>query len=307
MPARHQQPPQLPHLTGAEDCIIRLHAMTTTRPISSHGRFLWYELATTDMEAAKAFYTAVVGWSAQDASMPGQAYTLFTAKGVPVGGLMQLPEEASRLGFRPGWLGYVGVDDVDQAAERVERLGGAVHVPPKEIPGISRLAVAVDPQMATIALLKWLEPAPQPPSDLSVPGRVGWHELLAADWEAAWVFYGDLFAWQKAQAETGAVGTYQMFCADGLTMGGMYTKPATVTVPFWLYYFNVGDTDAAATRVKAGGGRILNGPVAVPGGNWIVHCSDPQGVMFALTGTRRHEGIGYFGPAAPRFERAKAP
>ena len=165
--------------------------------VSSHGRFLWYELVTTDMEAAKAFYAEVVGWGTQDASMPGTAYTLFTAGGASVSGLMSLPEDAGKSGFRPSWLGYVGVDDVDATAERIRQLGGAVHVPPRDIPNISRVSVAVDPQMATIALFKWLAPGQAQPAELDTLGRVGWHELLAADWEKAWGFYGELFGWKK--------------------------------------------------------------------------------------------------------------
>ena len=268
--------------------------------VNSYGRFVWYELMTTDMEAAKAFYADVVGWGTQDASMPGMPYTLFTAGGAPVSGMMALPEDAQGMGARPSWLGYVGVNDVDAAADRIKHLGGAVHVPPKEIPNISRFSVASDPQMATLALFKWLKPGQEQPAELGTPGRVGWHELLAADWEKALAFYGELFGWQKADADTGAMGTYQLFSAGGQTIGGMFTKPAMVPVPFWLYYFNIGDIDAAAKRVKAGGGQILNGPIEVPGGNWIVQCTDPQGAMFALVGKRSHNGIGYFERAASR-------
>src|SRR5713101_1039931 len=236
--------------------------------VDSHGRFVWYELTTTDVEAAKAFYAEVVGWGTQDASMPGMAYTLFTAGGASVSGVMGLPEDARKLGFRPTWLGYVGVNDVDATADRIKQLGGAVHVPPMDIPNISRFSVAVDPQMATIALFKWLTGGQEQPAELDAPGRVGWHELLAADWEKAWAFYGELFGWQKAPADVGASDTYRVFSAGGQTIGGMCTKPATAPAPFWLYYFNIGDIDLAARRVKAGGGRILNGPIEVPGGGW---------------------------------------
>ena len=177
------------------------------------------------MEAAKAFYAEVVGWGTQDASMPGMAYTLFTAGGDPVGGLMVLPEDARKMGAKPSWIGYVGVNDVDATADRIKHLGGTVHVPPKEIPNISRFSVVADPQMATIALFKWLEAGQAQPAELSTPGRVGWHELLAADWEKALAFYGELFGWQKADADIGAVGTYQLFSAGGQTIGGMFTKP----------------------------------------------------------------------------------
>ena len=116
------------------------------------------------------------------------------------------------------------------------------------------------------------------------PGRVGWHELLADDWEKALAFYGELFDWRKANADAGPMGTYQLFSIGGQTIGGMFTKPPIVPVPFWLYYFNVPDIDAAAEHVKAGGGQIIEGPAAVPG-SWILRCTDPQGAMFALMGS----------------------
>jgi predicted enzyme related to lactoylglutathione lyase len=88
-----------------------------------------------------------------------------------------------------------------------------------------------------------------------------------------------------------------MFSAGGQTIGRMFTKPASEPVPFWLYYFNVDDIDVARKRVKASGGRIVNGPIEVPGNRWIVQCTDPQGAIFALVGKRSHNAIGYFAPA----------
>src|SRR5262249_34102519 len=122
----------------------------------SHGRFVWYELMTTDMEAAKAFSAEVVGWGPPDARMPGMTYTLFPAGGASVSGLMGLSEDARKSGLRPSWLGYVGVSDVDATADRVKELGGAVHVPPTGIPNISRFSVAAYPQMTNITLLQWM-------------------------------------------------------------------------------------------------------------------------------------------------------
>jgi hypothetical protein len=262
--------------------------------VSSHGRFVWYQLLTTDVEAAKAFYTDVLGWGTRDASAPGMPYTLFTAGDASVTGLMGLSDDARSMGVQPRWLGYVGVDDVDAAADRIRQLGGVVHVPSMDIPDVSRFSVVADPQMATLALFKGVKSVQQPPAEPRALGRVGWHELLAADWEKAWPFYRELFGWQKTDADTGVVGTYQLFSAGGQTIGAMFTKPAAVPVPFWLYYFNVGDIDAAAKRVRAGQGQVLNGPIEVPGSSWILQCTDPQGAVFALVGKRSHNGIGYF-------------
>jgi predicted enzyme related to lactoylglutathione lyase len=259
--------------------------------VSTHGRFTWYELITSDVEAAKVFYAEVVGWDTKDASISGMAYTLFTAGKASVSGLLELPEDARNLGATPSWTGYVGVDDVDAIVDRIKQLGGAVYVPPKDNPNISRFSVVADPQLATLGLFKWLKPDLDQPTELGVPGRVGWHELLAADWEKAWAFYAGLFGWQKALADTDVMRTYQLFSVGGQMIGGMFTKPPMVPVPFWLYYFNIGDIDAAAKRVNARSGQVINGPIEVPDGSWVVQCTDPQGAIFGLVGKRRHKRI----------------
>jgi predicted enzyme related to lactoylglutathione lyase len=265
--------------------------------VELRSRFVWYELMTTNMKAAMTFYTKVVGWGAWDASMPGRPYILFSEGPAAVGGLAGLPADAGEA--KPGWIGYVGVDDVDATVERIERLGGVVHVPPMDIAGTSRFAVVADPQATRFALFKWLNPAQAPRADPEAAGRVGWNELFAADWEAAFAFYRELFGWEKDQAEADETGTYQLFSIAGRTIGGMRTKPAIAPETFWLYYFNVGDIDAAARRVTAGGGHIVHDPMEVRGGRWIVQCMDPQGALFALQGKRRPDPAGYFRRAVP--------
>jgi uncharacterized protein len=259
------------------------------------GRFTWYELMTTDMKAATAFYAKVMGWGAWDASGPGRPYTLFSAGPDAVGGLMSLSAGALSAGVNPNWIGYVAADDLDAAAGRVTRLGGSVDVPPTDIADISRFAVFSDPQSSRLGLFKWRKSGARPPS---APGRVGWHELLAADWEQAWTFYSELFAWQKGEASICETGTYQLFSAHGQTIGGMFTKGPTILAPIWLYYFSVGDIDAVTQRVTTGGGRLIHGPLETPDGRWIAQCTDPQGALFGLEGKRRPLAPGYFAPAA---------
>jgi len=268
-----------------------------------HGRFVWYELTTTDLGAARAFYAAVMGWGARDASVPGMPYTLLTAAEEPIAGAMALPPQARNMGAEPRWLGYVAVDSVDRAAERLKRLGGTVYVPPTDVPDVSRFSIVADPQGAMLALIKWQR------DDRGVPGaaphtagRVGWHELLAADWRQAFGFYGELFGWQKVQIDAAVTGDYhQTFACAGETIGGMANKPPAVPQPFWLYYFNTDDIDAAAQRVSAGGGQVLEGPAQTPEGGLLARCADPQGAMFALIGRRGgNKPVGYFEPAASR-------
>ncbi|MPZ55095.1 MAG: VOC family protein [Rhizobiales bacterium] len=254
---------------------------------SSHGTFVWYELMTTDTKAAENFYHNVIGWDAKDAGMPGVQYTLLSANGTQVAGLMELPKAASEAGARSGWNGYVAVDDVDARATQFEKAGGHIHRAPDDIPGVGRFAMVSDPQGAVLALFKGAPGSEAPPAASATPGYGGWRELQAAEWQAAFAFYADLFGWTKAEAvDMGPMGVYQIFAIDGEMIGGMMTKPEAVPAPFWLYYFNIDAIEAAKTRVEARGGKIVNGPHQVPGGSWIVHCLDPQGAMFALVGPR---------------------
>jgi uncharacterized protein len=261
--------------------------------VDTRGRFVWYELMTTDIQAARIFYTTVVGWSARDASLPGMPYTLLLSGENSVGGLLNLPEGAARTGAKPRWIGYLHVDDVDAATDHVVALGGAVHIPPTNIADISRFAIVTDEQKAIFALLTWTEPRTEPTSAPRGSGRVSWHELFADDCDRALKFYGDLFGWRKTVGNSGELGTYQLFASRGQTIGGMLTKPPTLPVPFWLHYFNVGDIDAAASRVTAGGGLIINGPRQAPDGSWIVQCTDPQDAIFALIGKRSYAAAGF--------------
>jgi len=119
---------------------------------------------------------------------------------------------------------------------------------------------------------------------------VGWHELLAADWRRAFAFYREVFGWQKAN--TAPSDTYRLFSAGGQTIGGMLTKGPVEPAPFWLFYFNIGDIDTAAERVKEGGGEVKEGPIEMPDGSWIARCTDPQGAVFALQGKRSPDRIG---------------
>ena len=268
--------------------------------VNSHGLFVWYELMTTDVKAAKAFYAKVMGWRARDVSLPDAAFALCSAGDAPVSGLMSLPEGATAMGAAPHWVGYVGVNDIDAAADIVTRRDGTVYAPPTEIPNTSRFSVFSDPQTATLGMLESIGPERMPPADMNAPGRVGWHELLATDSEKALGFYGELFDWQKADADIGALGTYQRFSAGGQTIGGILTKPPSMPDPCWLYYFNVADIDAAAQRVTAAGGQILDDLLQSPGGGWIVQCADPQGAVFALAGGRSRKVVGYFERTSPR-------
>lgn len=251
--------------------------------------FFWYELMTTDVEAAEAFYTAVVGWTGQDfpASDRVGRYVVMHAGERGVGGLMKLPEEARKMGTPPIWLGYIHSVDVNRSVQDLTEAGGHVHRAPEEIPGVGHFAVVADPQGAVFMLLQ-PNGADQPKVPMTTNGHVGWHELFTSDWEKAFDFYAGRYGWTKGEPmDMGPMGTYQLFNVDGEPTGGMMNKPEQIPVPVWQFYFTVPAIDAAARRVTDNGGKVLMGPMDVPGGQWVVQCQDPQGAHFALVAAGR--------------------
>jgi hypothetical protein len=256
-------------------------------------KFIWYELMTPDLDAALDFYRAVVGWEAADhegATPGGARYVILSGGGRGMGGAMQLGEGMLAGGARPGWFGYVGVDDTDAKAREVEAAGGKVLMEPGDIPGVGRFAFVADPGGAPFYLLTPLprQDAP-PPLGRDARGAVAWHELHSASGEAAaFAFYSRLFGWETMQEmPMGPMGTYRIVGADGEPMGGMMDKPAESPAAMWGFYFNVEGIDAAAERVAAHGGQVLREAHQVPDGSWVIAARDPQGAAFALNSTRR--------------------
>ena len=251
----------------------------------SMSKFVWYDLATSDLGAAETFYRNVIGWDANDSGMDDRSYTIFSNGTIFVAGLMPITE-ACEEGMQPCWSGYVGVDDVDVYAKRLEAAGGKIHRAPEDIPGVGRFAVAADPQGAGFILFTPADSSiPQPETRPDAAGHIGWHELTTSDHEQAFAFYSGLFGWTKTDAmDMGPMGIYQMFATGGEAIGGMMNGPGSAR---WLYYINVDAIDECSARVLKHGGKITNGPQEVPGPMWVVQCMDPQGAHFAMVAPTR--------------------
>ena len=246
------------------------------------GRPLWYELMTTDMKAAEAFYTKVVGWTTAPFEGSPQPYSMFMRDGsAPIGGLMTKPDE---INAPPFWSMYVGVPKLEDAAAHIKRRGGSECSPVIDVPTVGRMQMMQDPQGAAFYIY---EPASaeQPPEGPAQVGEASWHELMTTDAASAIQFYSEIFGWQPSEAlDMGPLGKYHMFNRPHGMIGGMMNKsPEMADVPpNWQIYFLVPDIDAATERIKANGGQVINGPMEVPGGDWIVNGMDPQGAAFAL-------------------------
>ena len=164
-----------------------------------HGRFVWYELMTTDPEAAKDFYTKLIGWTTENWDDGPTPYTMWVNGKTSIGGLMQLPDEARQHGAPPHWLAYIATPSVDDTIKAAQARGATVRMGPMDIPTVGRIAVMADPQGAVFAVYT---PASETPGHdgTSKLGEFSWHELATPDHAAAFDFYSQLFGWVKTEA-----------------------------------------------------------------------------------------------------------
>jgi predicted enzyme related to lactoylglutathione lyase len=254
------------------------------------GDFIWYELMTTDAEGAKAFYDAVVGWTVGEASPEFNGYRMIgRADGKFAGGVLPLTDEMQQHGARPMWLGYVNVEDVDDAVAAIERAGGKPLMPAFDIPNVGRIAMVADPQGAPFYVMKPIPPAGREnePSDVfspDQPQRVSWNELSTSDPAAARQFYGEQFGWVSDDfMDMGEMGQYRFLDHHGVRIGAL-SGVMPGQQPKWRYYIRVPSIAAAKATAEQKGGTIAMGPHQVPTGDWIVIGTDPQGAEFALVG-----------------------
>jgi uncharacterized protein len=255
---------------------------------NQHGDFIWYELMTTDPDAATRFYGNILGWSVAPSEQPDMDYRVVSADSEQVGGFMALTPEMTAGGAQPCWAGYIAVDDTDAAAEAIKAAGGQVLMGPDDIPGIGRFAFVADPQGAMFYVMTDTSGKESTAFAKYAPkvGHCAWNELGTADPAAAWKFYGDQFGWTKdGELDMGPMGKYEFIKRD-VPIGAIMPKMPEMPVSAWTYYFRVPDIDVAAAAVTSGGGVLHMEPMEIPGGDYSVSAADPQGAVFGLVGPR---------------------
>ncbi|MBO9621291.1 MAG: VOC family protein [Sphingomonas sp.] len=248
-----------------------------------HGSWIWYELLTNDAPAALDFYTRVVGWTPTKFEGAPSDYTILNAGGEGLGGVMPNP-----MPTPPAWLGYIGVDDVDAMVAKIESLGGKVHMPPTTMEQVGRMALVEDPQGVKFYVMRGESPEASKAYDRRGMGKASWNELSTTDDAAALQFYGEVFGWQKDGAMPMPWGDYSFLrgASDAEVWGAMMPRENEGQPIGWGFYFRVGQIDEAKARIEQGGGTVRAGPMEVPGGEWVVMATDPQGAAFGLVGTK---------------------
>ena len=253
--------------------------------VEPRGQFVWHDLLTTDTAGAGAFYPRVAGWKPQPWEKDS-SYTLWINRTAPLGGLMRLPQDADAPPSH--WMPFIGTPDATATVDAARRLGAQVRKDVTEIPEVGTFAILADPQGATFAIFAPSSSAEFSGEAASGEGSFSWHELATTDDQAGMRFYAELFGWKKgARHDMGEMGYYQLINHGGKDIGGIYNLQAGITTPHWLSYVRVSDVNKAAKAAKAAGGRVVNGPMEVPGGDWIAQIMDPQGAAFAVHQIKR--------------------
>ena len=241
--------------------------------------FNWHDLMTSNVEDAKRFYKAVVGW---ETAPQGPGYNVLMVGGQGMGGIMAAPAEAT--GMPPFWSGYIMVKNVDKHCALIKKAGGAVHKEPWDIPGTIRMAVVSEPSGAVFNVYTPLGNGKMKPIPRGTVGTVGWNELATSDLTKSTKFYSTLFGWAKGPTHDMGpqFGNYQLMKVKRKDHAGMMKRPDFVPRDHWGFYFFVDGIDAGAKRITDHGGKITNGPMQVPTGDWVVQGQDPQGAHFSL-------------------------
>lgn len=254
-----------------------------------HGDFVWYELMTPDPDAAQKFYGGLIGWNFEEAGFNGQDYRSFNAGDAQVGGFLKLTDEMVQHGARPSWVGYVRVDNVPETVGKVRNAGGHIFMEGGEVPEVGPFAMLADPEGAPFYVIDDRSGQPSHAFAKHEPrqGCCAWNELLAEDPDAADRFYTSLFGWEKGEAmDMGEMGLYQMYTQDDYGLGAIMKRPAEMPASFWSFYFRVPGIDAAKSFVESNGGQVVNGPMEIPGGEYILQGMDPQGAFFSIIGPK---------------------
>jgi hypothetical protein len=240
------------------------------------------ELATTDQHAAKAFYSSLFGWTANDAPMgPGEFYTMFRLEDRNVAAGYTMRKEEREHGAPAHWNLYIAVESADAAVARASQLGGKVLAPAFDVFDAGRMAIIQDP---TGAIFQVWQPLKNHGIGISnVNGAFCWADLNTGDRAAASAFYSGLFGWKLEPGEKDPSGYLHISNGERMIGGVPSAEQVPPNVPpHWLLYFEVADCDASVAKATELGARALMPPMSLEGVGRFSVIAGPQGAVFAL-------------------------
>lgn len=243
----------------------------------------WVDLGTPDVDAAVAFYGAVLGWHFQSAGPEAGGYGFFMQDGKMVAAVGPLPDKDAA----PSWTVYFHTPDADATADAVRKAGGSVRVEPMDVFAEGRMAQFTDPGGAMFAV--WQPGKTRGLDAVTETGTLCWTELYAGDVATAKSFYQAALGWVTEDMPMGDF-TYTVIKPAGggeqSAQGGIMPltpdMAAAGVTPSWRVYFEVADCDAAVAAATREGGTVAIPASDIPGVGRFAILADPAGAPFAL-------------------------
>src|SRR2546426_2241054 len=238
----------------------------------------WVDLSTSDAPAAREFYSKVFGWKIEVNPDPQYGgYGMANVGGKQVAGIgPKMSPEAPTA-----WSVYIGTDDADDLAKKIQAAGGKVKAPPFDVGDQGRMAVFQDPTGAFISA--WQPRAMNAALATGEASTFGWAELSSRGVDKAIPFYQKVFGWTpKTQSMGPDQPPYTEFQLSGESIaGGQEMQPMVpAQVPsYWLVYFAVGDVDKSFKAAVQAGAREMAAPMDFPGGRFAI-LPRPPGAAF---------------------------
>lgn len=241
------------------------------------GKFIWFDLVTSDLAAAQRFYGAVFGWQFRVIGQSPESYTVVEHAGRPIAGMFERAAPAGAL-RTARWLSLMSVADPAKVVRYVEEHGGTLVVPPASFGGRGTHALFRDPQGAIFGVLR--SRTGDPPDTPVADGDFFWLDLLTTDPAAASQFYRDLAGYDVQTRDVNPNVKRVVLSAGGYARAGIAGLPPSVKQPGWLPYILVNDIDSTLAKVRTAGGRVLLEPRAeLLDGNLAVIADPNNGVL----------------------------
>lgn len=232
----------------------------------------WVDYNAPDIEAAKTFYTDVLGWDYTDVEPESGGYVTCLVQDREAAGMA--PQQDPSM--PPEWTTYFATDDVDASCASVTDAGGSVMFPPMDVGPMGRMAIAADPQGNSFGL--WQAGQQTGVRIFNEPGALVWNEAAVDDPEAARSFYAEVFGFRFDEVE-GADG-YTTFATGDQPLGGLGGHQSG-SPKGWTSCFSVASTDDAVAAVESGGGKVTTAAMDTPWGRFAV-VEDPRGAAFSV-------------------------
>ncbi|MDH3680796.1 MAG: VOC family protein [Acidimicrobiia bacterium] len=243
----------------------------------------WVDLMSPDVDASKAFYSAVFGWDAVDQFDPegNRIYVNFRQNGKEVAGLGGQPPDMGTM--PPVWNNYIATEDCEATAAKVTEAGGTVMMPPMQVMEAGSMAIFVDPTGAAFSV--WQAGEHFGAQVANDPDTWSWSELMSRDIDTAKAFYSQVFGWAYDEMDMGPSGIYNVVKGGESGLAGLMNMPDEVPgeVPnHWAVYFMVDDIEATLAKIKDAGGQVVNGPFTIPGVGQTAVVHDDKGGNFSV-------------------------